>query len=188
MVRNVTGGNKSKGFARKSFVKKDSPLRVSEDESELYAQVTKLYGGRLCNVITLKGTEMNCHIRGKFAGRHKRDNLISNGTWLLVGLREWEKEPMNGKLLNCDIIEVYSDVDKNKLRNNITDINWNLFVTNDNKVFGNGGEVSDDGLTFEDEKTEEFNELIKSQIANSDSGKTCSLIIDNDEDINVDDI
>ena len=51
MVKNVGGGNKSKGFARKNFVKKDTLLRVSEDEAEIYAQVTKMCGGRICQVV-----------------------------------------------------------------------------------------------------------------------------------------
>ena len=100
MVKNVTGGNKSKGFARKNFAKKENGLKISEDDAELYAQVTKIYGGPMCQVITLEGVEMMCHIRGKFRGRGKRDNFIGIGTWLLVGKREWESEPTNGKPLN----------------------------------------------------------------------------------------
>ena len=116
MVKNVSGGNKAKGFARKSFAKKDSPLRISEDELEVYAQVTKVHGGAMCQVATLEGRDLLCHIRGKFRGRGKRDNFIGNGTWLLVGLRNWEKEPAPGKLLNCDVIEVYNDADKIRLK------------------------------------------------------------------------
>ena len=41
MVKNVSGGNKSKGFARKNLIKKDYSLRTSEDEAEVYSQVTK---------------------------------------------------------------------------------------------------------------------------------------------------
>jgi hypothetical protein len=63
---------------------------------------------------------MNCHIRGKFRGRGKKDNFIVSGTLLLVGLREWEREPSAGKLLNCDLIEVYSESDKIRLKNSVT--------------------------------------------------------------------
>ena len=107
--------------------------------------------------------EMLCHIRGKFAGRGKRDNFIESGTWLLVGLREWEKEKSVDKPQNCDIIEVYSNEDKNKLKNNITDVNWNLFIMNDNKQTGGNVKANDvdDGITFADEKTQEFQELIE---------------------------
>ena len=51
MVKNVSGGNKSKGFARKNFAVKDTSIRVIEDEDELYAQVTKIYGGSMCQVV-----------------------------------------------------------------------------------------------------------------------------------------
>ena len=191
MVKNVGGGNKSKGFARKNFVKKDTLLRVSEDEAEIYAQVTKMCGGRICQVIAINGVEMLCHIRGKFAGRGKRDNFIETGTWLLVGLREWEKEKSVDKPQNCDIIEVYSNEDKNKLKNNITDVNWNLFVMNDNKQTGGNVKTNefDDGITFADEKTQEFQELIEIQSSLSKTGVSSSIITTDDgEVIDVDDI
>jgi translation initiation factor IF-1 len=191
MVKNVGGGNKSKGFARKNFVKKDTLLRVSEDEAEIYAQVTKMCGGRICLVIAINGVEMMCHIRGKFAGRGKRDNFIETGTWLLVGLREWEKEKSVDKPQNCDIIEVYSNEDKNKLKNNITDVNWNLFIMNDNKQTGGNVKTNDvdDGITFADEKTQEFQELIEIQTSLLKTGITSSIITTDDgEVINVDDI
>jgi len=37
MVKNTQGGNKSKGFARKNLSKKDTALRISQDENEIYA-------------------------------------------------------------------------------------------------------------------------------------------------------
>jgi len=189
MVKNVTGGNKSKGFARKNFVKKDCALRVSQDEAELYAQVTKVFGGSACQVTTLEGTQMLCHIRGKFRGRGKRDNFIGNGTWLLVGKREWEKEAVKGKLLNCDVIEVYNDSDKNKLKNNLTSVNWSLFITNDSKMIGSGeSEVHEDEFIFSDEKTEEYKELIELQLASAQAGKSTIINTDDGEEIDVDDI
>ena len=62
MVKNF-GGNKAKGFARKSFAKTDKELRTSQDPDEIYAQVTKIYGGKNCQVTTLDGVEMLCHIK-----------------------------------------------------------------------------------------------------------------------------
>ena len=190
MVKNTSGGNKAKGFARKNFTKGSSTLRVSNDEAEVYAQVSKLLGGSMCHVVTLEGTEMLCHIRGKFRGRGKRDNLISNGTWVLVGLREWEKEASKGKLLNCDILEVYSDYDKDRLKNTVTTINWNSFIANDNKISPSGD--YDDAITgfeFTSEKTEEYRALIEMQIAQEKAGtKIATISADNEEEIDVDDI
>ena len=191
MVKNCAGGNKSKGFARKSFAKTDSGLRVSKDPEEVYAQVTKILGGIMCQVTTLDGTEMLCHIRGKFRGRGKRDNFIGNGTWMLVGKREWEKESTKGKLLNCDVIEVYNDSDKSKLKNTITTINWSLFIGNDSKMFGNEDKKEDDiGFTFSDEKTQEYQELIDAHVKSTiKNGESNIIKTDDDEiDIDVDDI
>jgi len=186
MVKN-TGGNKAKGFARKNMTKGASALRVSEDPAEIYAQAIKISGGSMCRVNDLKGKEMNCHIRGKFRGRGKRDNLIVAGTWLLVGLREWEPEPSPGKLLNCDLIEVYSDSDKVKLKNSITFVDWSPFITNDTRMIGSvdsGSELTND-IEFADDKTQEYQALIEAHVKTSKS-----VIIDTEdgEKINVDDI
>jgi hypothetical protein len=188
MVKNTTGGNKSKGFARKNIiVKSNNTLRVSEDDAELYAQVIKIFGGASCQVINLKGEPLLCHIRGKFRGRGKRDNFIGNGTWLLVGLREWEKEPAPGKLLNCDVIEVYSDADKVRLKNNVTSVNWSQFVNNDNKLFNSNEKEDDNGIVFTDEKTQEYEELIEAQMSTK-MGDNIIITTDNGEEVDVDDI
>jgi len=191
MVKNATGGNKAKGFARKNFAKKDSPLRISEDELEVYAQVTKVHGGAMCQVTTLEGTDLLCHIRGKFRGRGKRDNFIGNGTWLLVGLRDWEKEPAPGKLLNCDVIEVYNDSDKIRLKNNITSENWKPFINYDikNVRASDSGEEDGADIEFADEKTQEYQAFIEAQVAAAQEGKSNVLATDeNNEEIDVDDI
>jgi hypothetical protein len=181
MVKNTTGGSKSKGLARKNFVKGSSNLRVSEDEAEIYVQVTKVLGGPMCHVVDLKGNQMLCHIRGKFRGRGKRDNFISATTWLLVGLRDWEGEKKKDKLLNCDVIEVYSDSDKSRLKNTLLHIDWNLFVANDTKMIGPS--ETEDEVVFTDEKTQEYQDLIESQLK---FDKTFTE--EDDEEINVDDI
>ena len=191
MVKNVSGGNKSKGFARKNITKKDNALRSSEDEDELYAQVTKIFGGTMCEVISIDGTNMLCHIRGKFRGRGKRDNFIGNGTWLLVGKREWEKEASKGKLLNCDVIEVYNDSDKIKLKNNITTVDWTLFITNDTKIIGSVSseyKETDLGIVFTDEKTQEYQEFIETQVAAAQAGRSVIITTDDGDIVDVDDI
>ena len=190
MVKNTAGGNKHKGFARKNIVaKNNNALRASEDEAEIYAQVVKIFGGASCQVINLEGESLLCHIRGKFRGRSKRDNFIGNGTWLLVGLREWEKEPAPGKLLNCDVIEVYSDSDKIRLKNNITSINWSPFINNDNKAFDSTKVDSNDDIIFTDEKTQEYEELLEAQLENSRTSKNNIIVTTDDgETVDVDDI
>lgn len=186
MVKN-TGGNKAKGYARKNMAKGVSALRVSEDPAEIYAQVIKISGGSMCRVNDLKGQEINCHIRGKFRGRSKRDNLIVSGTWLLVGLREWEQTPSSGKLLNCDLIEVYSDGDKVRLKNSVTFVDWTPFITTDTRSIGSENDAAND-IEFADDKTQEYQALIHAHLAESKSGKSDIIATEDNEEINVDDI
>jgi len=188
MVKNA-GGNKAKGYARKNMVKGSYALRISEDPAEIYAQVVKILGGSICRVTNLQGIEMNCHIRGKFRGRGKRDNTIIPGTWVLVGLREWEKEASPGKLLNCDLIEVYSDGDKSKLQNSVTSVDWSSFVTNDRKTIGSTSETNDlaSEIVFTDDKTMEYKALIDAHLEESKTGNVTTIVMD-EEEINIDDI
>ena len=184
MVKNTQGG-KHKNAARKHInsSKQLTNLRISQDELEKYAQVEKNLGNGMCHVvceINGKVEKLLCHIRGKFRGRGKRDNTISNGSWILIGLREWELEKKSDKLQNCDLLEVYSDLDKAKLKNTVTNINWSLFILNDNKMSNITEEKTE--IEFGNDTSLEIKELLK---GNTENNK--SLIIDNEE-INIDDI
>jgi len=155
MVKNTTGGSKAKGQARK-FVseKSNKALRVSEDPLELYAQVTKNLGNGMCHVLCIDNKTRLCHIRGKFRGRGKKDNFIGMGSWILVGLREWEAgKESTGKIANCDLLEVYTDHNKEMLKK-IPTHNWSLFTTaHDAKP------SAEDEIEFTEETGEEYAEL-----------------------------
>lgn len=188
MVKNTTGGNKSKGQARKFLTAPvKNVLRVSQDECELYAQVTKNLGNGMCHVICIDGETRLCHIRGKFRGRGKRDNFIGLGSWLLVGLREWELDKTSksktGKMTNCDLLEVYDERDKQRLKDNTTE-DWSAFVANDN-IMGFKAEA-ESTIEFADEKTTEYEELIHLQAASREVSKT--ITSDDGEMVDVDDI
>lgn len=189
MVRNNLGGNKTKGLARKNFAKRDAALRVAEEEGEIYAQAVKVMGGSIASAIDIDGNPLRVHIRGKFRGRGKRDNFISPGTWLLVGLHSWETGNSNtkeGEIKNCDILEVYNESDKNKLKTTITSVDWSRFVTNDTKPFGcDKNDEDTSGIVFADEATQEYEELIAKQAA---SGTINSVVMDHGEIIDVNDI
>ena len=188
MVKN-SGGNKTKGYARKNMSGGSHALRLSEDPDEVYAQAVKILGGSICLVIDLHGKEMTCHIRGKFRGRGKRDNLISPGTWLLIGLREWEKEPSEGKLSNCDLIEVYSESDKERLKNIVNNVDWSLFVTNDTKSINSTSTYANaSDIQFSDNKAQEYQELIAASLSSSSTGKTTIITTDDGVEVDVDDI
>ena len=115
MVKNKTGGNKSKKSARKftNPVVTNRKLRLAE-EDETYAVVLKLFGGQNCQVVTNDGVTRLCVIRNKFRGRDKRDNNIAPGVWILVGIREWEARTKGEK--KCDLLEVYNSNEKDKLK------------------------------------------------------------------------
>jgi hypothetical protein len=85
------------------------------------------------------------------------------------------------KLLNCDVIEVYSDTDKSRLKNTLLHIDWNLFVANDTKMIG--PTETEDEVVFADEKTQEYQDLIESQLK---FDKT--ITTEDYEEINVEDI
>jgi len=189
MVRNVNGGSKAKGQARKFVTAKASnTLRISTDESEVYAQVIKVLGGAMCHVNDIDGKIMLCHIRGKFRGRGKRDNFVGTGTWVLVGLRDWaSKESTKKKLEECDLLEVYNEQDKDRLKNTLTAINWSSFVANDVKTTTSADCDYDGGIEFSDEKTDEYRKLVEAQIKESKSGKSTSITPD-EEEVDIDDI
>jgi translation initiation factor IF-1 len=188
MVKNTTGGSKAKGQARKfTTAKASNTLRISQDDSEVYAQVIKVLGGSMCHALGVDGITRLCHIRGKFRGRGKRDNFISPNTWILIGLREWEaeKESLKGKLINCDLLEVYNDHDKDRLKNTITSIDWSVFIANDTKTSSLAPSAIDDTFEFSDERGDEFRQLIESQISQSRSNPHITV---DEEIIDIDDI
>lgn len=155
MVKNTTGGNKSKSQARK-FVggsSSNNRLRIALDEGEIYGQVVKIFGSMNCSVIGTDNITRRCIIRGKFRGKGKRDNMIRPGTWVLIGEREWESQ-------TCDLLEVYSDTDKEKLKTQVLDVNWKIFIAND---FSNGNNsiANDENLIFSDAVDEEYANIVQ---------------------------
>ena len=185
MVKNTAGGNKAKGFARKNTnSKSEAKLRLSENENEKYAMVEKMNGNGMCDVLCIDGVVRLLHIRGKFRGRGKRDNVIDKSSWLLVGIRDYESVK-EGKKQNCDLLEVYNDNEKNKLKNTITTINWSIFIAKENINNNNNGEFEDDGIKFMDEQEQEYMDLIEKQ--HKEKSETITAT-EADEEILLDDL
>jgi hypothetical protein len=185
MVKNNNGGNKAKGFARKNTVKRDLQLRVAREDGEIYAQAVKVMGGSIASAIDIHGNPLRAHIRGKFRGRGKRDNFITPNTWLLVGVHNWQTASNKNDVRDCDILEVYSDLDKNRLKNTITNVNWNIFYANDTKNISDKTDTIDSDesvVEFTDETKEEYTHIINS------IDKKTMIIDDIGEEINVEDI
>ena len=135
MVRNTTGGSGNKKFARKHASSKGGiKLRVSEDEGELFAVTTKNLGNNMFHAFATDGLTYLVHIRGKFSGRGRRDNTLAAGVWVLIGLREWSNKTVDPnskqKMQQSDLLEVYSDMDKVRLKDAV-DEDWEILLAND---------------------------------------------------------
>ena len=137
MVKN-NGGNKAKKFASKTFNVVVKATRFATIEGEVYAIVTKMMGGSICEVLCIDGITRQCVIRRKFSGKGKRDNLLYRGKWILVGLRDWEKSSKIKE--TCDLLEVYSDHDKEKLIKN-TKENFRIFLSVSGEDGDNNAEI-----------------------------------------------
>jgi len=163
MVKNTIGGSGHKKQASKyagggGESKMALKLRISESPYELYAQVTSLLGNSMCHVVCQDNKVRLCFIRGKFRGRGKRDNTLTVGKWILIGIRDYET-PKKDKLENCDLLDIYSDLDKDRLQTKLTDVNWYTFLKNDS--INSHTEALIGGFKFTDEREEEYNNLIE---------------------------
>jgi translation initiation factor IF-1 len=98
MVRNISGGTGTKALARKLTGNHSSVVPLPSNDLEKIAVVSKIHGSH-CDVLLEDGSSLICHIRNKFRGRNIRGNSISVGTFVLIGLREWESSTKNSDLL-----------------------------------------------------------------------------------------
>tara|TARA_B100001027_G_scaffold207916_1_gene172763 strand:- start:3529 stop:4203 length:675 start_codon:yes stop_codon:yes gene_type:complete len=149
MVRSNKGGRNNRKIGRKFVCDSSisSKTRESEDPSEEYAIVKKILGNGHCSVLCLNGKERICVIRKKFRGRSKRDNNVCCNSWILVGIREYEK----ADTAKCDLITVYNEKDKNYLKS--LDKDWSPFLSV-SKDFNNINENVDIGIEFVDDDLE----------------------------------
>lgn len=113
MVKNANGGNKGKKMGRKFLTAPvDRKVRMAQEEGEIYASVTRNLGNGMFYANDTDGKERLCIMRNKFRGRGKRDNTIQVGGWVLIGAREFESAAKP----KFDLLEVYSDIEKKKLK------------------------------------------------------------------------
>jgi initiation factor 1A len=192
MVKNTRGGSGHKKFGRKHTTgfKSNNKLRISEDVGEMYAIVTKMNGNSMFNCHCLDSVVRLGHIRGKFSGRGKRDNMVECGKWVLIGLRQWdvssEKSSCllkdNDKIQHCDLLEVYSDADKQRLKETICE-DWAELDRNDkNKIIMGETKEEDDGFVFGTDRDFDRVKLVK-EINSITSEKILFEDKSNEEDI-----
>ena len=115
MVKNA-GGNKSKKVARKNVAYSGGTqdVRKATDASEMYAAVTKIYSSQRCSVLGADGNAYQCTIRGKFLKNKRSGEGLVNGAWVLIGFYDWEVRSDGSK--KCDLLEIYSNLEKDKLK------------------------------------------------------------------------
>ena len=204
MVRNVTGGSKHKSQARKNVVPRggaSGALRLAQEEGECFAQVERMLGGSNCHVKCVDGVVRLCVIRGKFRGKGKRDNVLSMGSMVLVGMRDYESCKGKDKLETCDLLEVYREADKTRLFSSVK-IDWSEIVTAPGCTGEKVAAAPCEDFAFMTEDQIEMERLVKEQEENILArNKVVStgvnhaipldkraLFGDEDEDVDVDDI
>lgn len=129
MVKNKVGGNRAKKQGRKHQAESVTVRRVrfSEDTDEIYACCEKILGGDQCLVKCIdNGKQRLCMIRKKFRGRHKTDNRISIGTWLLIGKRNYQTFTKSGNEI-CDLLEVYKNDEIDSIKLHHPEKKWDTF-------------------------------------------------------------
>jgi hypothetical protein len=138
-----------------------------------------------------------CLIGGKFRGRNKRDNHVVLNTWVLAGLRDFESDdPTNIK--NCDLLCVYDDADKEKLRGQCPGLLgvWRIFTDNDNRMAREGrddgagmpGAEGADDFVFMDDNAYEMDAKLNGAASASASATAKTIIQFDAEIVDVDDI
>jgi len=187
--KNVHGGAGHKKFARKHSTASSSSnsfIRTSKDPNEIYAIATKMLGNNMFHCHCIDNKVRLCHIRGRFGGRNKRDNIISAGTWILIGLREWDNSQASDlkKLQQCDLLEIYSGISKERLKE-LEDYNWSVLDANDLSKVDTANIESEDDFKFTTDRDDEIVRL--NDEMKSNTTKKIAMIEENDdEDIDVD--
>ena len=118
MVKNF-GGKNCKKIARKNAhsnneMGANKKMRFAKGDEELYGIVTKCLGNSQFLIICNDRAERLCILRNKFTGRNKHSNLISIGSWVIIGIRNWETSKPDKKD-KCDMLEVYTNNEKHRL-------------------------------------------------------------------------
>jgi hypothetical protein len=124
--------------------------------------------------------------------------MVEGGKWVLIGLREWDmssdKSSSKGKqkMPQCDLLEVYSDTDKQRLKEGVS-ARW-ITLDNNDVSKSNAGETvnSDDDFVFSTDKDIERNRLME-DVKSSTAEKIKMVVTDDagstvEEEINFDDI
>ena len=173
--------NKKKLGRKHLSVSQDLKTRFSTSEEEIYACCTKVIGQGYFEVLCIDNINRLCIARKKFKGRSKRDNLITVGTKLLIGLRAYETKREN-KLEKCDLLEVYKEHNYNKIVQHETKYDWSIF--NDVGVIDKYNNKNDSNIIFTTEEEQNTSNTTKEDVTIEED----TTIEEEEEDIDIDDI
>ena len=94
---------------------------------------------------------------------------------------------------NCDLLEVYGNLEKDKLRDTVKNVKWRLFTKNENDINFIDENANDDddeevvdGFKFSENKNEELDKLIAAEF--SSKGTVTNIVMDNNDWISAEDI
>jgi hypothetical protein len=166
MVKNTTGGNKAKQQGRRFAVAASlavTSVRRATEVGEMYAVVSRILGGKFCQVTGVDGVVRRCSIRKKFMARRRGENNLAVGVWVLVGVYDWEKRQDGTQ--TCDLLEVYSPAEKDRLKQQEKSCNFGALLLV-------GDEADQETVAFSEYKQqgaeEEEEEIIKPQRVKKD--------------------
>jgi len=187
MTKNVSGGKRAKGFARKHLSGGGGGgagrLRLPTCDLEQVGVVVKMNGNGMFFVRISTGQDLLGQIRGRFRGRSKRDNYVCMGAIVLVGLREWEGDTIS----KCDLLEVYTSDESAALSASL-DLSWTIGVVSSGGTHGSATDgVGGDDFVFSSEtgcKLPEDDDNEDGPTTSNTKSDTATYI----GDINVDDI
>jgi translation initiation factor IF-1 len=163
MVKNKVGGNRAKKQGRKHQAESVTvrKVRFSEDNDEIYACCEKFLGGDQCLVKCIdNGKQRLCMIRKKFRGRHKTDNKIVIGTWLLVGKRNYQTFTKSGHEI-CDLLEVYRNDEIDSIKLHHPEKIWDIFKGIGNAFTNHNQENNDDDIGIDITNNYTTNDIVK---------------------------
>ena len=159
-------------------------LRFVNGDEEIYGLVTKCLGNSQFLIICNDRVERLCILRNKFTGRNKQSNMISIGSWVIVGLRNWETSKPNKKD-KCDMLEVYTNNEKYRLIQE-SKVNLSFLSQQENLLLNNGEHQEEDNTNII------FLEMISDSVQTNDENVTnenvTNEVVSDCEEDNSDDI
>ena len=169
MVKNKKGGSGHKKMARKHVTGGDFRQRKLREpkDGEIFARVTRVNGGGVCEVICNDKINRQMIIRKKFRGRNKRDNNIGIGTMVLVGLRDWEVVSTKKKP-KVDLLEVYNTSQMDELKK-LKSLNNEILPEQEAAESDDGFIIDNSNIVIDDSIQDELNNDINKKLTSIES-------------------